>query len=260
VSSHDLWTLLLGLGAGVASGFLNTAAAAGSAVCLPILMLIGLDPVSANATNRIPVLVGALSGAATFAAHKTLPWDLAIKAAIPSTLGSLLGALLAGIVPARDLGLMITAAVLIALLLLFGKLRNAIERTEATTAARYRPREIALLFGIGAWTGFIVLDGLTYLLLTLVVVVGLPLAMANAIKTFVAIPTAVVAMVVFSYKGSIDWKVGAAAGLGALLGGYVGARFASSPGAKRYVFYLLVTVLSAELVNLAWHYFFQTHA
>jgi uncharacterized membrane protein YfcA len=51
VSLHDLWILLLGLGAGAASGFLNTAAAAGSAVCLPILMLIGLDPVTANATS-----------------------------------------------------------------------------------------------------------------------------------------------------------------------------------------------------------------
>ena len=248
---------MLGVGAGIASGFLNTAAAAGSAVCLPILMLIGLDPITANATNRIPVLVGAVTGTATFHARKALPWSLAIKVSVPSTLGSLLGAWLAGIVPARDFGLMITAAVLIALLLLFGKLRTAIERTVAGEQ-RYGPREIALLFGIGVWTGFIVLDGLTYLLLTLVLVVGLPLAAANAVKTFVAVPTAIVAMAIFSYKGSIDWRIGAAAGLGSVLGGYLGARFASSPGAKRYVFYLLVTVLSAELVNLVVHFVFKT--
>jgi uncharacterized membrane protein YfcA len=256
VSAHDLWTLALGLGAGMASGFLNTAAAAGSAVCLPILMLIGLDPVSANATNRIPVLVGALSGTATFAANKTLPWGLAVKAAVPCTLGSVLGAWLAGVVPARDLGLMITAGVLIALLLLFGKLRDAVRSTEAG-ALRYGSREIALMFAIGVWTGFIQLDGLAYLLLTLVLVVGLPLAGANAVKTFLAIPTAIVSMVVFSFQGSIDWKIGAVAGVGSVIGGYLGARFASTPGAKRYVFYLLVTVLSAELVNLAVHYFFK---
>jgi uncharacterized membrane protein YfcA len=249
---------MLGLGAGVASGFLNTAAAAGSAVCLPILMLIGLDPVTANATNRIPVLVGAISGTATFAANKTLPWALAIKAALPTALGSLLGAWLAGIVPARDLGLMITAGVLIALLLLFGKLRDAIGGTGAV-ALRYGSREIALLFGIGVWTGFIQLDGLAYLLLTFVLIVGLPLAAANAVKTFLAIPTALVAMAIFSYEGSVDWKIGAVAGLGSVIGGYLGARFASAPGAKRYVFYLLVTVLSAELVNLCVHYFFKTH-
>jgi len=257
VSAHDLWTLILGVGAGIASGFLNTAAAAGSAVCLPILMLIGLDPMTANATNRIPVLVGALSGTATFHARKALPWALAIKVSVPSTLGSLLGAWLAGIVPGRDLGLMITAAIVIALLLLFGKLRKAVERASAGEL-HYGPREIALLFGIGVWTGFIVIDGLIYLLLTLVLLVGLPLGAANAVKAFVAIPTAIVAMAIFSYKGSIDWRIGAAAGLGSLLGGYLGARFASSPGAKQYVFYLLVTVLSAELVNLGVHYVFKT--
>jgi uncharacterized membrane protein YfcA len=250
---HDLWAMVLGLGAGAASGFLNTAAAGGTAACLPILMMIGLDPVTANATNRIPVLVGALSGTVTFHANKTMPWGLAIKVAIPATLGSLFGAGLAEVVSARDLGLMITGAVLIALLLLFGKLRDAVDRID-TPELRYGPREMALLFGIGVWTGFIVLDGLTYLLLLLVLLVGLPLAAANAIKTFVAIPTAIVAMAVFSYKGSIDWRIGAAAGVGSVLGGYLGARFASAPGAKRYVFYLLVTVLSAELVNLAIHY------
>jgi uncharacterized membrane protein YfcA len=146
--------------------------------------------------------------------------------------------LLAEIVPGRDLGLMITAAVLIALLLLLGKLRNAIDDA-ALAQPRYGLREAALLFGIGAWTGFIVLDGATYLLIMLVLMVGLPLTNANAIKTFVAIPTAIVPMAIFLYKGSIDWRVGAVAGVGSVLGGYVGARFASSPGAKRQALCLL---------------------
>ena len=54
--------LLAGV-AGLACGFLNTAASSGSAVSLPILMAIGLDPVTANATNRLPVLVGARAAA-----------------------------------------------------------------------------------------------------------------------------------------------------------------------------------------------------
>ena len=47
---YDLWALVLGFGAGFACGFLNTAASSGSAVSLPVLMMIGLDPVSANGT------------------------------------------------------------------------------------------------------------------------------------------------------------------------------------------------------------------
>jgi uncharacterized protein len=61
---YDIWPLVLGVGAGRACGFLNTAASSGSAVSLPVLMTIGLDPISANATNRVPVLIGALSALA----------------------------------------------------------------------------------------------------------------------------------------------------------------------------------------------------
>jgi uncharacterized membrane protein YfcA len=113
--------------------------------------------------------------------------------------------------------------------LLLGKLRNAIDDA-ATARPRYGLREMAIQFGIGVWTGFIVLDGATYLLIMLVLMAGLSLTGANAIKTFVMISTAIVPMAIFFYKGSIDWKVGAVAGVGSILGGYLGARFVSSPG------------------------------
>src|SRR6186713_3040243 len=109
---YDLWAVVLGLGAGFACGFLNTAASSGSAVSLPILMMIGLDPVSANATNRIPVLIAAMSATVSFHRSKALLWGLTIKISLPVTIGGLIGAGVAEILPARDLALVITAAVL----------------------------------------------------------------------------------------------------------------------------------------------------
>jgi uncharacterized membrane protein YfcA len=79
----------------ITCGFLNTAASAGSAVSLPILMMIGLDPVSSNATNRIPVLIGALSATARFHQRKALPWEVALKVSLPVMMGRLIGAGLA---------------------------------------------------------------------------------------------------------------------------------------------------------------------
>jgi uncharacterized membrane protein YfcA len=255
---YDLLTLALGLGAGLACGFLNTAASSGSAVSLPILILLGLDPVSANATNRIPVLIGAITATASFHAKKALPWRLAVLVSVPAALGSLAGAGLAEVLPSRDLGLVITAAVLIALVLLFSKLKKAIEQAQADET-RFDLREVAIFFGIGAWLGFIVLDGATYLLLALTLAVGLSLISANAIKNAVLVPTTIVAMAIFAYKGHIDWTIGAIMGVGSVVGANLGARLATSPAAKKYVFYLLVFVISVELVNLAGHYFFQTH-
>jgi hypothetical protein len=39
----------------------------------------------------------------------------------------------------------------------------------------------------------------------------------------------------------------------------LGARLATSPQARKWVFLLLVVVISAELARLAMHYIFQTH-
>jgi uncharacterized protein len=258
VLGYDIVSLLLGLGAGLACGFLNTAASSGSAVSLPILMLIGLDPVSANATNRIPVLIGGMSATMSFHAKRALPWGLALKASLPAAVGAVIGAGVAELIPARDVGLAITAAVLVALVLLFTKLKQAIEQASADVT-RYGWREAAVFFGIGIWLGFIVLDGATYLLLALTLIVGLNLVHANAVKSAVLVPVTVVAMIVFAYKGSVDWTLGAFMGAGSIVGGIFGAKLAMSPQAKRYVFWLLVTVITAELLHLFWHYAFQTH-
>jgi uncharacterized membrane protein YfcA len=256
---YDLWALALGVAAGLACGFLNTAASSGSAVSLPILMMIGLDPVTANATNRIPVLIGALSATLSFHKSKALPWGLAVKVSIPVAMGGVAGAALAEVLPARDLGLVITAAVLVALVLLFTKLKQAIEQAASETV-RYSVREFALFAGIGLWLGFIVLDGATYMLLALTLAVGLPLVQANAIKSAALVPVTIIAMVVFAYKGHVDWTLGAFMGLGGIAGGLLGARLATSPEARRWVFLLLVVVISAELIHLFIHYAFQTHS
>jgi uncharacterized protein len=255
---YSFASLLLALFAGLACGFLNTAASSGSAVSLPILILSGLDPVSANATNRVPVLVGALSAAFSFQARGAMPWGIAVRACVPASLGALCGALLAELLPARQLGLVITAAVLLALVLLFTKLKQAIEASGAGDI-RLGLREYLALFGIGVWLGFIVLDGATYALLVLTLMVGLNLSNANAVKTAILIPTTLIAMLVFAWKGDIAWTLGGVMAAGSLVGGLLGARVVTNPQAKPMVFRLLVVVISAELVHLGWHYLFDTH-
>jgi uncharacterized protein len=255
---YSLASLALALFAGLACGFLNSAASSGSAVSLPILIMSGLDPVSANATNRLPVLIGAMSAAASFHARGVMPWGIVARVSVPASLGAFCGALLAEMLPARQLGLVITAAVLLALILLFTKLKQAIE-SAGSGSVRLGAREYLVLFGIGLWLGFIVLDGATYLLLALTLLVGLGLTQANAVKTAILIPTTLIAMAVFAWKGDISWTLGAVMGAGSLVGGILGARLASSPRAKKAVFHLLVVVISAELLHLAWHYLFETH-
>lgn len=243
---------------GFAGGFLNTFASAGSAVMLPLLMMIGLDPVTANATNRVPVLVGAASVTASFHRKKQIPWALALRAGLPATVGTILGAIAAELLPGRDIGLAIGAATLLALLLVFTRMKQILQGATTDSSMRFGPREIVVFFLIGLWLGFIVLDGPIFLLLALVLLVGSPLVPATSVKSAIMVPTTAVALAVFVWKDAIHWETGIAMAAGAALGSLLGARLVTSDRARAWIVRLMVLVIAAELVHLAIHYWYDT--
>jgi len=240
--------------AGVACGFINTLASSGSAVSLPMLMTLGLPALAANATNRLPVLFGSLMALLTFQAAGKMDWSAAWKVVLPATLGSVVGVYLAETLGNRQLGLVITAAVLVALLLLFTKLKEALAK-DYHRVPHITPPGLLVLFFVGVWLGFIVLDGATYLLLVLILLFGYDLPHANALKVFLAVTTTLVPIVLFARAGNIWWTEGLLLSAGSLLGGYFGAKLSSQAQARTWVFRILVTVIVLELIQLSIHYF-----
>jgi Sulfite exporter TauE/SafE len=163
---------LLLLTAGIACGFVNTLASSGSAISLPILLTLGLPALAANATNRLPVLFGSLMALRTFHTEGKLDWVAAAKIVVPATLGSAVGVWAAETIRNRQMGLVLTAAMLMALLLLFTKLKAALARDHHQTP-HITSLGLFVLFFVGVWLGFIVLDGATYLLLVLILLFGM---------------------------------------------------------------------------------------
>lgn len=58
--------ILIAIIGGFVGGFMNTVASSGTAVTLPLLLLMGLSPGVANATNRVPVFLGLLISTIAF--------------------------------------------------------------------------------------------------------------------------------------------------------------------------------------------------
>jgi uncharacterized membrane protein YfcA len=236
--------------AGVFCGFLNTVASSGSAVSLPVLMSVGLHAAAANATNRVPVLVGALAATVGLARSGTIPWRRALIVAAPMTLGAAIGALASEQLPSHDLRKIIVGAVVIALILIFTKLKDLLNAA-GDREVHLGTKQMSLLFLVGFWTGFIVLDAGTYMLLVLVLASGLTLVEANAIKNFATLMTTAVAMLIFVEHQSVDWTIGGVMALGSLVGGFLGARVAVLAQARRWIIGLLIVVVVGELVRLA---------
>jgi uncharacterized protein len=250
---HLLYGVIL-LVAGLGCGLVNTLASSGSAISLPVLLMFGLSPLDANATNRLSVLFGSLMALRTFQAKGEVEWRPGLKMAIPATLGSVVGVLAAESLPGRSMALVITAAVMLALILLVTRMKRVLERPTLGTPGITTAGMVALL-AVGFWLGFIVLDGATYLLLVLILMFHYGLVRANALKALLAVTTTLVPILMFAGHGSIRWTEGLVMSAGSVGGGYIGAQLTMHERAKFWIFRVLVAVLILEIIHLAVQYF-----
>ena len=248
--------LVLAVGAGLICGFLNTVASSGSAVTLPLLIFMGFAPSIANATNRVPVMIGALIASITFLRAGIIDWKLAFKILTPTAIGSIAGTALAQYMPENEIKLLITIAVLLAFFLLFSGLKKLIEK-EFEEGMRFRYFEFFILFVVGFWLGLIVLDGATYMLLALIAFVHLPLVKANAYKNLAILLTSIIALASFSVKGQVNWEIGGLMAIGSIVGAFLGAKLSLNPLAKVWTFRFLVVVILLELIHLGIQYFHE---
>src|SRR5262249_9228394 len=199
------------------------------------------------------VLFGFLMALWTFHRAGKVDWRAAAKTVAPATAGSIVGVLLAEMLPNQQVGWAITAAVLLALVLLFTQGQEALAR-QLLAEPKVTPLGLVLLFFVGVWFGFIVLDGATYMLLVLILVFGFDLPRANALKALLGVATTLVPIALFASSGEVRWSEGIALSAGSLVGGHLGARLSSHDSARLWVFLLLVAVILLELVHLAARY------
>jgi uncharacterized membrane protein YfcA len=158
------------------------------------------------------------------------------------------GAAISVIVSPTQLHLAIVGALLVALALL--AIRPSRWLTTQEAEPHVGPLQLLWIFLISVWAGFIVLDGLTYLLMALVLSVGLDVTSANAAKTAIAVVIASVSLVVLAADGDVDWVAATPLSIGAVLGGLFAARLALHPAAARWIYRLLVLIIAGELAQL----------
>ena len=78
--------------AGILSGLINTMAGGGAFFTLPILVAMGIPPVTANGTIRVGVLLQNVSGTLTFWRQGRVEWGLWARLVVPVCVGAMLGA------------------------------------------------------------------------------------------------------------------------------------------------------------------------
>ncbi len=205
--------------AGLVAGVLNTLAGGASALVLPVLLWLGLDPHTANASNRVAVL--AQTGVAVAVYHRArAPWVPRIDDAVPAVVGGLLGAMCSLAVSPQGLRAWMVVALIAVIPTLLWPMTPGAERAWPP-AARW-----AVLAAVGLWGGFLQVGVGFLLVAALTGPCGRTLREANAVKVALVGLFTVPALLTFIGAGVVAWGPAAAVAAGAAVGGGVGARLA----------------------------------
>lgn len=244
--------LLLLVLTGLAAGFIDAVVGGGGLLQLPVtLMIPGLTPVQALATNKMGSVFGTATSAVTFNRRVRPDLRTALPMAAAAFVAAGAGAAVAAALPAGVFKPIIVLALVA--VLAFTVAKPSMGRLTELRHAGARHYGLAVLLGavIGFYDGVMGPGTGSFLIIGLVSLLGYSFLEASAKAKIANLATNLGALVVFGAHGSILWGLGLVLGLSNMAGGYIGARTAVARGNSfiRVVFFAVVSVL---IVKLGW--------
>ena len=231
----------------VVAGCCDAIAGGGGLLTLPALLIAGLDPVSAIATNKLQSTAGSTSATYAFARRGLITWRDAGPAAIGAGLASIAGALCVSLLPKGVLNAVVPL-LLLGIALYFATARR-IRNEDA--AARISPRVFAwtLAPAVGFYDGVFGPGAGAFYMIGFVTLLGLGVVRATAHTKLSNAASNVSSLALFAAQGAVSWPIGLAMALGAFIGAQAGSVLAMRLGAK-VIRPLLVVIASAVALRL----------
>ena len=227
LSSWSYAALLLA--AAFVAGALNAVAGGGSFLTLPALVLVGVPPVTANATGTVALLPGYAASAWGFKEDMAPPPGLTMGKSITLALiGGAAGAALLLFTP-DDTFRRVVPWLLLAATALFAfgpQLRAWASRSTSSEASASTHKATLGMCAVAFYGGYFN-GGLGILCLALFSLLGqTQLNAMNGMKNLVSALLTAIAVLIYAAGGIVEWQLAIPMMVAATLGGYGGARVA----------------------------------
>ena len=249
LTSMDISSIMLLLFCGLLSGLMNTLASSGSAITLPAMIFLGVPPSVANATNRLPILIGSSISVYNFQKSKEIIWKTALLMAIPMSLGVFIGTLLSEVIDAKHIEVVVFVAMIFSFIMITTNSR-AILKGRSLINKNVSIKNHIVFFFIGIWAGLIVLDSAILILFELILGCGLDLSKANPIKNFFLFIISLISLVIFAFNHAVNWEIGFILSIGSFFGGYWGSKISHLESVKKWIYSILTFIIVFEIITL----------
>ena len=243
--------ILLALGIGLSTGFINTLAGSGSLITLPFLIFLGLPANVANGTNRVSILFASLIGAITLQRKTKMSLKgkhIYIVAAVISAMG---GAWLASELQAGVMHVVIGVVMTVMLIPLLLNPKRWLREVEGEQNPKLKPLLIVLVVAIGFYGGFIQAGMGVIFLTAFVLIAKYTLPQANVLKNLIVFIYTIPVLAIFIYNDQVDWEIGGIMALGQGTGAWLAGTFAGkSKRAAIWIHRLLIVMVVASALKL----------
>jgi uncharacterized membrane protein YfcA len=221
--------------AGLAAGAINAVVGSGTLVTFPVLLAVGLPPVTATISNSLGLVPGNLAGSLGYRRELAGQRWLLLRLLPASVLGALTGAFLLLHLPASSFEAIVPVLVGLAVVLVAGQ--PLVSRTLARRRAGDEPpgrigagRLAALFAGAyatGSYGGYFAASQGVLQIGVFGLLLRESLQRLNALKNVLTLAVNAVAAGAYVVVATdrVDWRAAGLVAAGSLLGGYVGARF-----------------------------------
>jgi len=248
--------LILVVIAAFGAGWIDAVVGGGGLLQLPAVLLIpGITPVQALATNKLGSIFGTATSSVTYYRRARPDIRTALPMAAIALAGSFGGAAVATVLPASAFKPIIVVALLA--VAIFTALRPQLGAATALRFSGHRHHVAAGAAGlvIGFYDGLIGPGTGTFLVITLVGLLGYDFLQSSAKAKIVNFATNAGALILFIPHGAVLWMLGLILGAANIAGSYLGSRMAISRGSGfiRVVFLCIVIVLIAKLGFDVWN-------
>ena len=228
--------------AGVLAGTVNTIVGAGTLLTFPLLVALGVPPLTANVSNTVGLVPGSVTGTWGYRRELAGQWPVVARMAALSAVGGVIGGLLVLVADPGTFTAVVPWLLVVAAGLAAAQPRVAAwvrrrgseveaDAAPSTTAARLaghtRPLSIGLALGIaatGIYGGYFGAAQGVILISLLGIGWSSDLHQANGAKNVLGGTANLVSAAVFIVGGAVDWKIAGLIAVGSATGGVIGSR------------------------------------
>lgn len=240
-------TILLLALAAFAAGLVDAIAGGGGLVTVPALLAAGLPPQVALATNKGQASFGAISSFASFWARGGIDRHRAPLGFVFGFVGSITGAQVLLLIRPEPL-----KPIVLVLLLVAAGIVAYPRKPEAAKAKAWAMKALpGIAFGLGFYDGFFGPGVGSMLIVAFVLVFGDALTRASGNAKVVNLASNLAALLLFSIKGAVLWKIALPMAAANASGAFLGAKLAIKRGDK-LVRFVVLCVVAVLVVKMAW--------